>query len=146
MTVVDALLFLHVTALSLWCGWLFSYVAVVWPAILRDSDGRFPRALLCAIGVRTAPWISLAMATAIMTLAGLWFAGAAPLRHPGAALYATALVALVANNVYGSIVAWPRMMLLPRMSAAREWFWFRLRMTVALALVLLLNSVALVTA
>jgi hypothetical protein len=143
--VVDSLVVLHVTSLALWVGWLFGYVAVVWPAIMSEAGGRFPRALLAGIGMRTAPWIYLAMASALFSLAALWVMDAAAARQSGLVAYALVLTALVANNVYGTVVSWPRMMLLPQRTAAMEWFWFRLRMTVSLVLVLGLYGVALIT-
>jgi hypothetical protein len=143
---VDGLVVLHVTSLALWVGWLFGYVAVVWPAIMSEAGGRFPRALLAGIGMRTAPWIYLAMASALFSLAALWVMDAAAARQSGLVAYALVLTALVANNVYGTVVSWPRMMLLPQRNAAAEWFWFRVRMTASLVLVLGLYGVALMTA
>jgi hypothetical protein len=142
---VDSLVALHVTSLALWVGWLFGYVAVVWPAIMSEAGGRFPRALLTGIAMRTAPWIYLAMASALLSLAALWVMDAAAARQSGLVAYALVLTALVANNVYGTVVSWPRMMLLPQRNAAAEWFWFRMRMTVSLVLVLGLYGVALMT-
>jgi hypothetical protein len=143
---VDGLVVLHVTSLALWVGWLFGYVAVVWPAIMSEAGGKFPRALLAGIGMRTAPWIYLAMASALFSLAALWVMDAAAARQSGLVAYALVLTALVANNVYGTVVSWPRMMLLPQRNAAAEWFWFRVRMTASLVLVLGLYGVALMTA
>jgi hypothetical protein len=143
---VDGLVVLHVTSLALWVGWLFGYVAVVWPAIMSEAGGKFPRALLAGIGMRTAPWIYLAMASALFSLAALWVMDAAAARQSGLVAYALVLTALVANNVYGTVVSWPRMMLLPQRNATAEWFWFRVRMTASLVLVLGLYGVALMTA
>jgi hypothetical protein len=142
---VHGLVVLHLTALALWVGWLFGYVAVVWPAIMNEAEGRFPRALLVGIGMRTAPWIYLAMASALLSLIALWVMDAAAARQPGIVAYTLALTALVANNVYGTVVSWPRVMLLPRRRAAAEWFWFRVRMTVSLVVGLGLYGVALIT-
>ena len=148
-----ALIYVHILSLSLWFGGLFGYVAVVWPAILVEADGTFPRALLARIGMRTAPWIYLGMSAAALSLAGIWVmddAGArtpwlAWARTPWLVAYTLLLTALVANNVYGSVVAWPRIMLLPQRLVRREWFWFRVRMSVSLVVGLLLYSVAIIT-
>ena len=51
------LIYVHLLSLTLWFGGLFGYVAIVWPAILSEADGAFPRDLLVRITVRTAPWI-----------------------------------------------------------------------------------------
>ncbi len=142
---VQSLVFLHVTALALWVGWLFGYVAVVWPAVMSEAEGKFPRALLVGIGIRTAPWIYLAMASALLSLIALWIMDAAAARQPGIVAYTVALTALVANNVYGTVVSWPRIMLLPQRNAAAEWFRFRARMTGSLVVALGLYGVALMT-
>jgi hypothetical protein len=60
-------------------------------------------------------------------------------------VYGLLLMGLVANNIYGTVVAWPRIMFLRERSAVREWFWFRVRMSVALAVGLALYSVAVIT-
>ena len=137
------LTYMHVLALSLWFGGLFGYVVIVWPAIMNEAGDAFPRALLARIAMRTAPWIYMAMATALLTLAGVlvmdegtrvsWMAG-----------YGVLLIALVANNVYGTAVAWPRIMLLPQSVARKEWYWFRLRMTISLVVGLALHAAAIV--
>ena len=85
--------------------------------------------------MRTAPWIYLGMSAAVLSLAGIWVMDDVTGRTPW----------LVANNVYGSVVAWPRMMLLPQRLVRREWFWFRVRMSVSLVVGLLLYSVAVIT-
>lgn len=106
------LTYLHVVALSLWFGGLFGYVFIVWPAIMSEAGDEFPRALLVGIAVRTAPWIYMAMATALLSLAAIWLmgGGAGAVWMAG---YCVLLIALVANNVYGTIVVWPRMMFAP---------------------------------
>jgi uncharacterized membrane protein len=142
---VHSLVFLHLTALALWVGWLFGYVAVVWPAIMSEAEDTFPRALLVSIGMRTAPWIYLAMASALLSLIALWVMDAAAARQPGIAAYTLALTALVANNLYGTVVSWPRVMLLPHRYAAAEWFWFRARMAASLVVAMGLYGVALMT-
>ena len=60
------------------------------------------------------------------------------------AVYGVLLAALVANNVYGTLVAWPRIMFAPERVARREWFWFRLRMTVSLVVGLGLHGIAVI--
>jgi uncharacterized membrane protein len=142
--VIGALIYVHITSLSLWFGGLFSYVAIVWPAITSDADP-FPRTMLARIGMRTAPWIYLGMSTAVLSLAGIWVIDDVAARMPWLMAYTLLLTALVANNVYGSVVAWPRIMLLPQRLVRREWFWFRVRMSVSLVVGLALNSVAIIT-
>lgn len=141
---IDVLIYLHVISLSLWFGGLFGYVLIVWPALMSEADGEFPRAILARIGMRTAPWIYLGMSTALVTFATIWIVHGVAARTLWMAVYSLLLVALVANNVYGSAVAWPRIMLLPRSIARREWFWFRVRMSVSLVVGLALYSVAVV--
>jgi uncharacterized membrane protein len=141
---IDALRYVHVISLSLWFGGLFGYVVIVWPAIISEANGDFPRALLARIAMRTAPWIYLAMASAVASLVAIWLLDPVPIRAPWMLAYALLLTALVANNVYGTLVAWPRIMLLPGRSAATEWSRFRWRMSVALVLGLTLYSVAVV--
>ena len=141
---VAALIYLHVISLSLWFGGLFGYVVIVWPALMSDADGAFPRAILARIAMRTAPWIYLAMSTALLSLAGIWVMDGVATRAPWMAGYSVLLSALVANNVYGTVVAWPRIMLLPRSIATQEWFWFRVRMSVSLLVGLGLYSAAII--
>jgi uncharacterized membrane protein len=139
---IGVLIYLHVISLSLWFGGLFGYVVIVWPALMSEADSDFPRALLARIGMRTGPWIYLGMTTALLTLAALWIGDGVGTRTPWLVGYSVLLVALVANNVYGSTVTWPRMMLLPRTIARQEWFWFRVRMSVSLVVGLALYSAA----
>ena len=141
---VAVLIYLHVISLSLWFGGLFGYVVIVWPALMSEADGEFPRTILARIGMRTAPWIYLGMLTALATLAAIWILDGVAARTSWMVGYSVLLVALVANNAYGSTVAWPRMMLLPRNLARQEWFWFRVRMSVSLVVGLALYSVAII--
>ena len=143
--VIAALIYVHIISLSLWFGGLFGYVAVVWPAIMSEADGAFPRAILARIGMRTAPWIYLGMSAAVLSLAGIWVMDGVAARAPWLVAYTVLLTALVANNVYGSVVAWPRIMLLPQRIVRREWFWFRVRMGVSLVVGLAIYSVAINT-
>jgi hypothetical protein len=138
------LTYLHVLALSLWFGSLFGYLLMVWPAITSEADGAFPRDILVGIAMRSAPWIYLGMSTALLSLAGLWFVEGVPARGPWMVGYTVLLIALVANNVYGSMVAWPRIMFLPENMVRREWFWFRVRMSVSLVVGLALFSSAII--
>src|SRR5687768_14853935 len=96
------LIYAHVVSLTLWFGGLFGYVVIVWPALTSHADGVFPRAILARIAMRTAPWIYLGMATAVVSLAGLWLTGGVGARTPWMAAYGLVLAALVANNVYGT--------------------------------------------
>jgi hypothetical protein len=139
---VDTLIYAHIASLTLWFGGLFGYVVIVWPAIISEANGAFPRALLARIAMRTAPWIYLAMSLALLSLGALWMLDAVPAPGPWVVAYALLLIGLIVNNVYGTVVAWPRIMLLPQRSAGREWFWFRVRMGVALVVGLALHSVA----
>lgn len=142
--VIAALDYVHVLSLSLWFGGLFAYVAIVWPAVMSEADGTFPRAMLARIGMRTGPWIYLGMSAAVLSLAGIWLMDDVAAETPWLVVYALLLAALVANNVYGSVVAWPRLMLLPQRLVRREWFWFRVRMAVSLVVGLALFSVAVI--
>ena len=138
------LTYLHVLSLSLWFGGLFGYVFMVWPAIMREAGEAFPRDLLAMIAIRTARWIYLAMATALLSLAGIWMMDGWA-RASLLAGYGVLLIALVANNVYGTLVAWPRIMFLPESLARHEWFWFRVRMTISLVVGLALHCAAVLT-
>ena len=139
---VQVLMYAHLTALALWLGGLFGYVVIVWPAILSDATGRFPRALLAGIAMRTAPWIYSAMGLALLTFAAIGLTGSIGVPHSWIAAYGLLLITLIGNNLYGTIVAWPRMMLLPTKIAGQVWFWFRMRMIVALVVGLALYCVA----
>jgi uncharacterized membrane protein len=139
------LTYLHVLSLSLWFGGLFGYVVIVWPAIMSEAGDEFPRDLLVRIAVRTAPWIYMAMVTALLTFVAIWVMdGGAP--DAWMAVYGVLLIALVANNVYGTRVAWPRIMFRPERAVRREWYWFRVRMTVSLAIGLTLHAAAIFAA
>jgi hypothetical protein len=139
---IQILAYVHLMALSLWMGGLFGYLVIVWPAIMSDGSGRFPRALLAAIAMRTAPWIYAAMAAALATFVAISLIDTVRPDRFVSVVYAFVLIALIGNNVYGTVVAWPRMMLLPFEIARREWFWFRVRMGVALVAGLGLYSTA----
>ena len=139
---VAVLIYAHVISLSLWFGGLFGYVVIVWPAIMSEADDAFPRAILARIAMRTAPWIYLGMLIALLSLAGVWVMDGVAARSAWLLGYGVLLSILVANNVYGSVVAWPRIMLLPRRSAGRAWFWFRVRMGLSLVAGLVLHSAA----
>jgi len=142
---IASLIYVHVISLSLWFGGLFGYVVIVWPAIMSDAGGAFPRAILARIAMRTAPWIYLGMSSALLSLGGIWAMDGVAAWRPWMVGYSLLLTALVANNVYGTVVSWPRIMLLPQRSAGREWFWFRVRMSVSLVVGLALFSAAIIT-
>src|SRR5438128_12207605 len=110
----EVLIYAHLISLTLWFGGLFGYVVIVWPAITSDANGAFPRALLGRIAMRTAPWIYLGMSTALLSLVGLWVMDGVAAQRSWMVGYSLVLTVLVANNVYGTAVAWPRIMLLPR--------------------------------
>jgi uncharacterized membrane protein len=137
------LTYLHVLALSLWFGGLFGYVVIVWPAVISEAGEAFPRAMLVRIAVGTFPWIYMGMATAVLSLAAIWAMGGGT----GAtwmAGYSVLLVALVANNVYGTKVAWPRIMFAPERVARTEWHWFSVRMSISLVVGLALHASAII--
>jgi len=140
---LDVLTYLHVLSLSLWFGGLFGYVVIVWPAIMSEAGDAFPRGPLVRIAVGTAPWIYMGMATAVLSLAGIWAMGGGT-RATWMAGYTVLLIALVANNVYGTKVAWPRIMFSPEPLARTEWHWFRLRMTISLVVGLVLHGAAII--
>ena len=79
---IDAVIYVHVISLSLWFGGLFGYVIVVWPAIMSEADGGFLRALLARIAMRTAPWIYLAMASALLSFVAIWVMDAVKAEGP----------------------------------------------------------------
>jgi len=141
---IAVLIYLHVISLSLWFGGLFGYVVIVWPALMTEADGEFPRSILARIGMRTAPWIYLGMSTALLSIAAALMMDAEVAQTRWMVAYSVVLAALVANNIDGSAVAWPRIMLLPRTIARREWFWFRVRMSVSLVVGLALYSAAII--
>ena len=114
------------------------------PAIMSEAEGKFPRALLASIGMRTAPWIYIAMALGLLSFVAIFVMDAVKAGGPSMLGYGLLLTGLVANNVYGTVAAWPRIMLLPQRAAEKVWFWFRVRMSVALVVGLALYSVAII--
>jgi uncharacterized membrane protein len=138
------LIYLHVLSLTLWFGSLFGYLFIVWPAIMSDAEGAFPREILVGIAIRSAPWIYVGMSTALLSLAGVWLVEGMAARGAWMVGYTVLLIALVANNVYGTMVAWPRIMFLPESMVRREWFWFQVRMSVSLVVGLALFSSAII--
>ena len=142
---IQLLICLHLISLGLWMGGLFGYLVIVWPAIIGEANGRFPRSLLAVIAMRTAPWIYAAMGCAVLTFATVWLSGALLVQRFWIASYGLLLTALVGNNVYGTVAAWPRMMLLPFAGARQEWFWFRVRMGASLGIGLALYTAAVIT-
>jgi uncharacterized membrane protein len=144
-TVISAAIYLHVISLALWFGGLFGYLFMVWPAVMSHADGSFPRDVLVTIAIRTAPWIYVAMASAVASFLLVWLMGGVAVRAPWMVVYGLLLISLVANNLYGTFIAWPRIMWLDDPDAIREWFWFRVRMSVSLAVGLALYSVAVIT-
>ncbi len=134
LTLSDILAYVHVMALAMWFGGLFVYVLIVWPALTRLSEDGFPRAPLVMIGIGTTPWIYLAMVGALASLASWWVLADTKLPTAALTAYFALVLLLVANNVYSSLVAWPRIMLLPSVAARRAWQAFCARMFVSLAL------------
>lgn len=123
------LIFVHVLSLAFWFCGLFAYLLIVWPAVERAQDG-FPRSQLVSIGNRTAPWIYLTMFGVLgsFLLYQFFMQGNVAIR----ALYLIVLVLLVGNNAYGSMRAWPSIMLSPRKKAEASWAWFKRRMFASL--------------
>ena len=140
----ETLEYLHIISLALWFGGLFGYVLIVWPSIFATENPTFPRQLLTSISVRTAPWIYMAMVSALLSLLLYLALGQSKITMPWKFGYFCALLLLIANNVYGSIVAWPRIMLSPDNSAIRSWRFFYLRMILSLILGLSLLSLAVI--
>ena len=140
-----ALVYVHLLTMALWFGGLFLYVFVVWPAVASQSRGVFPRGLLCTMAMRTAGWIYLGMTAALASVVAVWIIDP-PLRNSLMVGYTLLVTGAAANNVYGSVVAWPRMMLCSAPVAAKEWFWFRVRMGISLVVGLVLYSGAVITA
>ena len=142
---VDSIRYLHITSLAMWFGGLFGYVLIVWPSIVQTHQPKFPRQVLSMIAVRTAPWIYLAMASALTTAIIYVLSSFDDNRLQYKLLYLAVLVLLVANNVYGTLLAWPRIMLSPDNAAIRSWRWFYRRMALSLIGGLMLLSIAIVT-
>jgi uncharacterized membrane protein len=139
---IQLLICLHLISLGLWMGGLFGYLVIVWPAIIGEAAGRFPRSLLAVIAMRTAPWIYAAMGCALLTFATAWLSGALLVQRFWIGSYGFLLTTLVGNNVYGTVATWPRMMLLPSVGARQEWLWFRVRMGVSLGIGMALYTAA----
>lgn len=133
--------YVHAMSLALWFGGLFGYVMIVWPQILRAAAPDLPRALLVSIGTRTAPWIYLAMASALGSFLLFWALTDIPLR--AALPYLLVLLGLIANNVYGSLRAWPTIMMAPDAEASAAWSAFFLRMAISMVVGLGLLSLTL---
>ena len=140
----ESVRYIHITSLAMWFGGLFGYVLIVWPSIMRNQESEFPRQLLSSIAVRTAPWIYLAMGSALISFSIYLIGRFDSLPMYCKLIYLLVLVLLIANNVYGSVVGWPRMMLSPDASAFTSWRWFYRRMATSLVAGLTLLSVAIV--
>ena len=63
---------------------------------------------------------------------------------PGASCRAISFRVATSNKVYGTMVAWPRIMFAPERRARAEWHWFRLRMTISLVVGLALHASAII--
>ena len=124
--------YVHAMSLALWFGGLFGYVMIVWPQILRAAEPDLPRALLVSIGTRTAPWIYLAMASALGSFLLFWAITDIALPTWAAILYLLVLLGLIANNLYGSFRAWPTIMVAPDTAAHAAWGSFYLRMATSM--------------
>lgn len=140
----ETIRYFHVLSLALWIGGLFGYVMVVWPSVIQVNQPVFPRQLLSSIAMRTAPWIYLAMGCVLVTSIAYVFVKFDSYATHYKILYLLALVLLISNNIYGSIVAWPRIMLSPDKAARESWRWFYFRMASSLVGGLLLLSLAIV--
>ena len=57
------------------------------------------------------------MSSAFLSFLGIWVMGGVSAPSVLIAGYGALLAALVANNVYGSLVAWPRIMFAPELVA-----------------------------
>lgn len=141
----EALSYLHLMSLALWFGGLFAYVAIVWPSAFRLSAPDFPRATLATIGTRSAPWIYLAMVSALASYLVYWLGGFADIPSGAAIGYLIVLLLLIANNVYGSLVTWPRIMLSTGAQVRRVWRVFHARMAISLVVGLGMLSVGMLT-
>jgi hypothetical protein len=131
---LSLLAYVHVMSLALWFGGLFGYVVIVWPVILRAGAPVLPRSLLASIATRTALWIYLAMASALLSGFSYWYLGAAAIPRGAAAVYFSVLLALVANNMFGSLRSWPAIMLAPDAMAWSAWRAFYGRMAISMVL------------
>lgn len=139
-SITEILIHLHIVALSLWFGGLFCYLLIVWPAIMSLETELFPRTLIAEIGIRTCPWIYFAMIVALLSFLTVWGMGALPFDHFTMGIYAVFLVGLFFNNSYGTIVAWPKLMLESETAVCTEWKWYRIRMSLSFIVGITLHS------
>ena len=75
--------------------------------------------------MRTAPSIYMGMSTAFLSFSGIWLMGGVSAPAVWMVVYGLLPAVLAANNAYGTLVAWPRIMFSPERVARRERFWFR---------------------
>lgn len=123
----------HAMSLALWFAGLFGYVVIVWPAILKVHDPALPRDVLVQIGTMTAPWIYLAMASVLGSFL-LYWALSDVIPTVAGVIYLIVLLGLVGNNIYGSLRAWPTIMMAPDAVAWAAWKAFYLRMFVSMVI------------
>jgi len=135
--------YIHAMSLALWFGGLFVYVMIVWPQVLRTSDTDLPRTLLVGIGARTAPWIYLAMFSALASFLIFWLSTEKDLPIWAGGIYFMVLLALIANNLYGSFFSWPAIMMAPDRVAQSAWENFYIRMATSMVVGLTALSVTL---
>lgn len=126
--------YVHAMSMALWFGGLFGYVMIVWPEILRGAAPELPRSLLVSIGTRTAPWIYLAMVSALGSFFVFWAVTDIIIPVWAALLYLIVLLGLIANNLYGSFASWPTIMMAPEAVAWSAWKRFFLRMAISMVL------------
>jgi uncharacterized membrane protein len=137
---VTLLVHFHIIALSLWFGGLFCYLLMVWPAIVTRETKLFPRQIIAAIGTRTFPWIYFAMIVALLSFLAVWGMGALPFDHFTMGVYGFFLVGLFLNNLYGTVVAWPQLMLESETAAYVKWKWYKIRMSLSFIVGITLHS------
>jgi len=131
----ELILMVHVVSGALWVGALFMNVLIVWPAAYRWAAGTgFPRSIISLVGMKSAPWLYLGMAG--LALSGLALAALDGAAASGLGVWLWVKIAaatyMIANNVHGTIVTWPKVMLSPETRAWSVWRIYHARAALAL--------------
>lgn len=142
----DFLVYAHVMSLALWFGGLFGYVFIVWPAAFKTAAPTFPRTVLAEIASRTAPWIYLAMAGVLFSYVLWWILGFSLWGTREMIAYFLVICLLIGNNVYGSLKAWPTIMMAPEPNARNAWKSYYARMAISLVIGLASFSLTIIVA
>ena len=132
----NSMLFLHALSMIFWIGGLFAYLFIVWPSIFKVAQGRpFPREMLGMLAHRTGPWIYLAMVSALITAVVFVFSEAASTLDRWVIIgYLVVLCLLIANNTYGTLGGWARILWAPQDKVMKFWRNFYARMFISFVL------------